>query len=34
MFAAGQALVRQSACEGRWDITLILIDRNPKAGSA
>jgi len=33
-YAAGQALVRQSACEGLWDITLILIDRNPKAGSA
>ncbi len=33
-YAAGQALVRQSACEGRWDITLILIDPDRKARSA
>lgn len=25
--AAGQALVRQSACAGRWDIELTLLDR-------
>lgn len=25
--AAGQALVRQSACAGRWDINLTLLDR-------
>jgi hypothetical protein len=25
--AAGQALVRQSACAGRWDIDLTLLDR-------
>jgi hypothetical protein len=24
-YAAGQALVRQSGCEGRWDISLVLI---------
>ena len=27
-YAAGQALVRQSGCEGRWDISLVLIDRD------
>lgn len=26
-YAAGQALVRKSGCEGRWDISLVLIDR-------
>jgi hypothetical protein len=26
MYAAGQALVRQGACEGRWDIDLVLVD--------
>jgi hypothetical protein len=26
MYAAGQALVRQGPCEGRWDIDLVLID--------
>jgi hypothetical protein len=27
-YAAGQALVRQSGCEGLWDISLVLIDRD------
>jgi hypothetical protein len=27
-YAAGQAVVRQSGCEGRWDISLVLIDRD------
>ncbi len=26
MYAAGQALVRQGSCEGRWDIDLVLVD--------
>jgi hypothetical protein len=26
-YAAGQAVVRQSGCEGRWDIDLVLLDR-------
>jgi hypothetical protein len=26
-YAGGQAVVRQSGCEGRWDIDLVLIDR-------
>ena len=26
-YAAGQALVRATACEGRWDISLVLLDR-------
>jgi hypothetical protein len=26
-YAAGQALVRGTACEGRWDISLVLLDR-------
>jgi hypothetical protein len=30
--AAGQATVRRAACEGRWDIELVLID--PAAASA
>ena len=25
-FAAGQALVRRAACEGQWDIDLVLVD--------
>lgn len=25
-YAAGQALVRRAACEGQWDIDLVLID--------
>lgn len=25
-YAAGQAVVRQAECEGRWDIELVLID--------
>ena len=25
-YAAGQAIVRQSDCEGRWDVDLVLID--------
>jgi hypothetical protein len=29
VYAAGQALVRRSACEGRWDITLVLLDLRP-----
>jgi hypothetical protein len=35
-YAAGQALVRQSGCEGRWDISLVLIHRDARAiaGSA
>ena len=27
-YAGGQARVEQSACEGRWDIALVLLDRN------
>jgi hypothetical protein len=27
-YAAGQARVRQFGCEGRWDIDLVLIDRD------
>ena len=27
-FAAGQARVERAACEGRWDIDLVLLDRN------
>ena len=27
-YAAGQALVRATACKGRWDIDLVLLDRN------
>ena len=27
-YAAGQALVRQFGCEGRWDIDLVLLDRD------
>jgi hypothetical protein len=27
-YAAGQARVRHSGCEGRWDIYLVLIDRD------
>ena len=26
-YAAGQALVRGTACKGRWDISLVLLDR-------
>jgi hypothetical protein len=26
-YAAGQALVRATACKGRWDIDLVLLDR-------
>ena len=26
-YAAGQALVRGTACAGRWDISLVLLDR-------
>ena len=25
-YAAGQALVREGSCEGRWDIDLVLVD--------
>ena len=25
-YAAGQAVVRRGACEGRWDVELVLID--------
>jgi hypothetical protein len=28
IYAAGQARVRRSACEGRWDIDLVLLDRD------
>src|SRR5262245_1664939 len=34
VYAAGQALVRQSACKGRWDVTLVLLDRNPEPSRA
>jgi hypothetical protein len=27
-YAAGQAVVRQSGCEGRWNIDLVLLDRD------
>ena len=27
-YAAGQALVRGTACKGRWDINLVLLDRD------
>jgi hypothetical protein len=27
-YAAGQALVRATACAGRWDIDLVLLDRD------
>jgi hypothetical protein len=27
-YAAGQARVRQAACAGRWDIDLVLLDRD------
>jgi hypothetical protein len=27
-YAGGQALVRQSGCEGRWDVSLVLLDRD------
>ena len=27
-YAGGQALVRQAACKGRWDIVLVLLDRD------
>jgi hypothetical protein len=26
-YAAGQALVRATACEGRWDVDLVLLER-------
>ena len=26
-YAAGQARVRQTACKGRWDVDLVLLDR-------
>jgi hypothetical protein len=26
-YAAGQALVRGTACKGRWDVSLVLLDR-------
>jgi hypothetical protein len=29
-YAAGQARVRQFGCEGRWDIDLVLLDRDAK----
>jgi len=29
-YAAGQARVRQSPCEGRWDIDLVLLDRDAR----
>jgi hypothetical protein len=28
LYAAGQARVRQAACAGRWDIDLVLLDRD------
>jgi hypothetical protein len=27
-YAGGQALVRHTACKGRWDIHLVLLDRH------
>jgi hypothetical protein len=27
-YAGGQALVRQFGCKGRWDIDLVLVDRD------
>ena len=27
-YAGGQALLRQTACAGRWDIVLVLLDRH------
>jgi hypothetical protein len=30
-YAGGQALVRGTACEGRWNIELVLLDPNAKA---
>jgi hypothetical protein len=27
-YAGGQALVRGTACEGRWSIDLVLLDRD------
>ena len=30
-YAAGHARVEQSTCEGRWDIVLVLLDRNVAA---
>jgi hypothetical protein len=27
-YAGGQALVRRAGCEGRWDINLVLLDRD------
>jgi cell division septation protein DedD len=34
-YAAGQALVRQFGCKGRWDIDLVLLDRDavPERGT-
>jgi hypothetical protein len=29
-YAGGQALVRGTACEGRWDIDLVLLDRDAR----
>lgn len=31
-YAAGQALVRASDCEGRWDIDLVLVDTTQLPG--
>jgi hypothetical protein len=33
MYAAGQAVVRQFGCEGRWDIDLVLLDRDSVPGT-
>ena len=33
MYAGGQARVEQSACTGRWDIELTLLDRTATPGS-
>ena len=32
MYAAGQARVRRAACAGRWDIELVLLDRDATRG--
>ena len=29
-YAAGQAIVRGTACQGRWDISLVLLDRDAR----
>lgn len=35
-YAAGQAVVRQGACEGQWDVDLVLVDADavPSPGAS